>query len=117
MYKRQVFKGANRHEFSSITGRAVGVHTHEELLRDIITMKQNNIKDVYKRQQRFCVIVHTDLCIIILVKVGNGGFDFFGDACRCFLAFLLLPCLLYTSLRAAGHVHQVCRGDPGRAFP
>ncbi|MDE8692236.1 glycoside hydrolase family 2 TIM barrel-domain containing protein, partial [Faecalibacterium sp. DFI.5.82] len=41
--KRIVFKGANRNEFSSITGRAVGVHTHEELLRDIITMKQNII--------------------------------------------------------------------------
>lgn len=44
--KRIVFKGANRHEFSSITGRAVGVHTHEELLRDIITMKQNNINAI-----------------------------------------------------------------------
>ena len=27
----------------------------------------------------------------IIGKVGNGGFDFFGDACSCFLAFLLLP--------------------------
>lgn len=44
--KRIVFKGSNRHEFSSITGRAVGVHTHEELLRDIITMKQNNINAI-----------------------------------------------------------------------
>ena len=44
--KRIVFKGANRHDFSSITGRAVGVHTHEELLRDIITMKQNNINAI-----------------------------------------------------------------------
>ena len=44
--KRIVFKGANRHEFSSITGRAVDVHTHEELLRDIITMKQNNINAI-----------------------------------------------------------------------
>lgn len=44
--RRIVFKGANRHEFSSITGRAVGVHTHEELLRDIITMKQNNINAI-----------------------------------------------------------------------
>ena len=48
-------------------------------------------KPVRTDMQRFCVIVHTDLCIIILVKVGNGGFDFFGDACSCFLAFLLLP--------------------------
>ena len=44
--QRIVFKGANRHEFSSITGRAVGVHTHEELLQDIITMKQNNINAI-----------------------------------------------------------------------
>ena len=44
--KRIVFKGTNRHEFSSITGRAVGVHTHDELLQDIINMKQNNINAV-----------------------------------------------------------------------
>ncbi len=44
--KRIVFKGANRHEFSSITGRAVGVHTHEERVQDIITMKRHNINAV-----------------------------------------------------------------------
>ena len=38
--KRIVFKGVNRHEFSSKTGRAV---TREEVLKDIVTMKQNNI--------------------------------------------------------------------------
>ena len=39
--KRIVFKGVNRHEFSSKTGRAV---TREEVLKDIVTIKQNNIK-------------------------------------------------------------------------
>lgn len=41
--KRIVFKGVNRHEFSSVTGR---VPNREELLRDIITMKQNNINAI-----------------------------------------------------------------------
>ncbi len=41
--KRIVFKGANRHEFSSVTGRHV---TYEELLKDIVTMKQNNINAI-----------------------------------------------------------------------
>lgn len=41
--KRIVFKGVNRHEFSSKTGRAV---SEEELLTDIITMKRNNINAI-----------------------------------------------------------------------
>ena len=41
--KRIVFKGVNRHEFSSKTGRAV---TREEVLKDIVTMKQNNINAI-----------------------------------------------------------------------
>ena len=41
--KRIVFKGANRHEFSSVSGRHV---TYEELEKDIITMKQNNINAI-----------------------------------------------------------------------
>ena len=41
--KRIVFKGVNRHEFSSITGRHV---SEEELLKDIITLKQNNINAI-----------------------------------------------------------------------
>ena len=41
--KRIVFKGVNRHEFSSITGRHV---SEEELLKDIITMKQTNINAI-----------------------------------------------------------------------
>ena len=41
--KRIVFKGVNRHDFSSDTGR---VPKREELLRDIVTMKQNNINAI-----------------------------------------------------------------------
>lgn len=41
--KRIVFKGANRHEFSSITGR---VPNREEVIKDIIVMKQNNINAI-----------------------------------------------------------------------
>lgn len=41
--KRIVFKGVNRHEFSSVTGR---VPNREEVIQDIITMKQNNINAI-----------------------------------------------------------------------
>lgn len=41
--KRIVFKGVNRHEFSSVTGRNV---SGEELIKDIVTMKQNNINAI-----------------------------------------------------------------------
>ncbi len=41
--KRIVFKGVNRHEFSSGTGRVV---SEEELVKDIKTMKQNNINAI-----------------------------------------------------------------------
>lgn len=41
--KRIVFKGVNRHEFSSIGGRVVSA---EEMLQDIITMKRNNINAI-----------------------------------------------------------------------
>lgn len=41
--KRIVFKGVNRHEFSCDTGRAV---SREEIIQDIITMKQNNINAI-----------------------------------------------------------------------
>lgn len=41
--KRIVFKGANRHEFSSISGRHV---SREELEKDIVIMKQNNINAI-----------------------------------------------------------------------
>ncbi len=41
--KRIVFKGVNRHEFSSVSGRCV---SEEELIKDIVTMKQNNINAI-----------------------------------------------------------------------
>ncbi len=41
--KRIVFKGANRHEFSSVSGRHV---SYEELEKDIVVMKQNNINAI-----------------------------------------------------------------------
>ena len=41
--KRVVFKGVNRHEFSSKTGRVV---SEEELIKDIVTMKRNNINAI-----------------------------------------------------------------------
>lgn len=41
--KRIVFKGVNRHEFSSRTGRVV---SEAELWQDLVTMKQNNINAI-----------------------------------------------------------------------
>mgnify|MGYP000469670096 CR=1 FL=1 len=41
--KRVVFKGVNRHEFSSVSGRVV---SREELIKDLTTMKQNNINAI-----------------------------------------------------------------------
>ena len=41
--KRIVFKGVNRHEFSSITGR---VPNRDEVIKDLVTMKKNNINAI-----------------------------------------------------------------------
>lgn len=41
--KRIVFKGVNRHEFSSVTGR---VPNRDEVIKDIVTMKKNNINAI-----------------------------------------------------------------------
>ncbi|MBP3886213.1 MAG: DUF4981 domain-containing protein [Cellulosilyticum sp.] len=41
--KRIVFKGVNRHEFSSATGRVV---SEKELRQDLVTMKQHNINAI-----------------------------------------------------------------------
>lgn len=41
--KRIVFKGVNRHEFSSVSGRHVSL---EELEKDIVTMKRHNINAI-----------------------------------------------------------------------
>ncbi len=41
--RRIVFKGANRHEFSAVSGRHV---SYEELEKDIVTMKKHNINAI-----------------------------------------------------------------------
>ncbi|MBQ6502450.1 MAG: DUF4981 domain-containing protein [Flexilinea sp.] len=41
--KRLVFKGVNRHDFSSVSGR---VPNHAELVQDLETMKRNNINAI-----------------------------------------------------------------------
>lgn len=41
--KRIVFKGVNRHEFNSVRGR---VPSYEDAVKDIITMKKNNINAI-----------------------------------------------------------------------
>ena len=56
--RRIVFKGVNRHEFSSKTGRAV---TREEVLKDIVTMKQNNINAIRTCHYPDASIIY-DLC-------------------------------------------------------
>lgn len=41
--KRIVFKGTNRHDFSSVSGRHI---SYEDLLKDVVTMKRNNINAI-----------------------------------------------------------------------
>ncbi len=41
--KRIVFRGVNRHEFSSSTGRVI---SREDIVTDLVTMKQNNINAI-----------------------------------------------------------------------
>ena len=41
--KRIVFKGTNRHDFSSVAGRHI---SYEELVKDVVTMKRNNINAI-----------------------------------------------------------------------
>ena len=56
--KRIVFKGVNRHEFSSLTGRQVN---REDVIKDIITMKQNNINAIRTCHYPDDVMIY-DLC-------------------------------------------------------
>lgn len=56
--KRIVFKGVNRHEFSSVTGR---VPNREEIIKDIVTMKQNNINAIRTSHYPDDTLVY-DLC-------------------------------------------------------
>ena len=56
--KRVVFKGVNRHEFSSVSGRVV---SREELIKDLTTMKQNNINAIRTCHYPDASIIY-DLC-------------------------------------------------------
>lgn len=56
--KRIVFKGVNRHEFSSVTGR---VPSREDLVKDIMTMKKNNINAIRTCHYSDAVGIY-DLC-------------------------------------------------------
>jgi beta-galactosidase len=56
--QRIVFKGVNRHEFSSVTGRAV---RREDVLKDIMTMKRNNINAIRTCHYPDASIIY-DLC-------------------------------------------------------
>lgn len=56
--KRIVFKGVNRHEFSSSRGRSV---VREDVVKDIITMKQNNINAIRTCHYPDDVMIY-DLC-------------------------------------------------------
>lgn len=56
--KRIVFKGVNRHEFSSSTGRQVN---REDVIKDIITMKQNNINAIRTCHYPDDIMIY-DLC-------------------------------------------------------
>ena len=55
--KRIVFKGVNRHEFSSYVGR---VPKYSELYKDIVTMKQNNINGVRTCHYPDCSNIYED---------------------------------------------------------
>ena len=57
--KRIVFKGVNRHEFSSAVGR---VPVYRDMLQDIITMKRNNINGLRTSHYPNCSVVYTDGC-------------------------------------------------------
>lgn len=56
--KRIVFKGVNRHEFSSSTGRQV---RREDVVKDIVTMKKNNINAIRTCHYPDDVMIY-DLC-------------------------------------------------------
>ena len=60
--KRIVFKGVNRHEFSSVSGRHV---SEEELRKDLTVMKQNNINAI-----RTCHYPNTSLIYRLCDELG-----------------------------------------------
>ena len=58
--KRIVFKGVNRHEFSSVTGR---VPNRDEVIKDIVTMKKNNINAIRTSHYPYDSMIY-ELCDI-----------------------------------------------------
>ncbi len=56
--RRIVFKGVNRHEFNSRTGR---VPSRDDVIKDIVTMKQNNINAIRTCHYPDASIIY-DLC-------------------------------------------------------
>lgn len=79
--KRIVFKGVNRHEFSSRTGRAVSV---EETELDVTTMKRNNINAVRTCHYPDAKPVY-DLCDRYgLYMIAENNLETHGTWCRLF---------------------------------
>lgn len=91
--KRIVFKGANRHDFSSLYGRAV---TYEETEKDIITMKRNNINAIRTSHYPNHSFLY-DLCDrygLYLIDETNmeshGSWDIYARTGKCW--DLIVPC-------------------------
>ena len=93
--KRIVFKGVNRHEFSSVSGRHV---TYEELEKDIITMKQNNINAIRTCHYPDDVDIY-DLCDRYgLYMIAECNMESHGTWDAYLRGIKDMSCLLYTSL-------------------
>lgn len=97
--KRIVFKGVNRHEFSSHTGRTV---SDQEILQDIRTMKQNNINAIRTSHYPDDVRIY-DLCdrygIYLLAENNMETHGTWGRP------------------EAAGHIERIIPGDDTKWEP
>lgn len=83
--KRVVFKGVNRHEFSSVSGRHVA---YEELEKDIVTMKKHNINAIRTCHYPDDIAIY-DLCdrygIYLIAECNmetHGTWDACGRGCE-----------------------------------
>ena len=93
--KRIVFKGVNRHEFSSYTGR---VPSFDELKKDIITMKQNNINGIRTSHYPNCSKIYEsgeykpgiyDLCDIFgLYMIAENNLETHGSWEACIRGYV-----------------------------
>ena len=91
--KRIVFKGVNRHEFSSVSGRYV---SKEELIKDLVTMKRNNINAIRTCHYPDAVGIY-ELCdeygIYMIAECNlesHGSWDLFAEQTGDFLG--VVPC-------------------------